>query len=330
MPAAVIDLPRVQAARARLDAAVAGLDARGRARLADFAAALAEGDPAAVATVNGDPMPKLRDPENALSEPFTIRVSPVTLAALDDLANELAADPIRSGGRPVNRQATGRMALEAGMRTLAAELAGKAPRTPAEPYPEAVAEAVFSLLQARGAIVVGTVGDYRAKLDSPPEAAAVGRPGTVARRPPPRLVVDADAEPARFSEILDKAKAGGVEVEPEEINAMIAAGGLHGQPVPVDEDRRAPTSKPRPGGQRRDPPPSDPPERRGADRLTAADVGQWVREGDNARTYSHRIDRIGGGGTVEFACGRNADLRFVERTDGGRRCAKCDPAGGAP
>jgi hypothetical protein len=77
MPAAaVIDLPRVQAARARLDAAVAGLDARGRARLADFAAALAEGDPAAIATVNGDPMPKLRDPDTALSEPFTIRVSP--------------------------------------------------------------------------------------------------------------------------------------------------------------------------------------------------------------------------------------------------------------
>jgi hypothetical protein len=293
MPAAaVIDLPRVQAARAALDAAIAGLDARGRARLEDFAAALADGDPAAVATVNGDPMPKLRDPENALSEPFTIRVSPTTLTALDELAAELAADPIRSGGRPVNRQAAGRMALEAGMRTLAAELAGQATRTPAEPYPEAVAEAVFSLLQARGAIVVGTVTDYRAKLDSPPEAAAVGRPGTVARRPPPRLV----------------------EV-PSEL---------------PDGDRRAETSKPRPGGLRRDPPPTDPPDRRGPGRLTAADVGQWAREGDNARTYSHRIARIGGGGTAEFACGRSADLRFVERTDGGRRCAACEAAGDAP
>lgn len=329
MPAAaVIDLPRVQAARARLDAAVAGLDARGRARLNDFTAALAEGDPAAVATVNGDPMPKLRDPETALSEPFTIRVSPTTLAALDELAAELAADPIRSGGRPVNRQAAGRMALEAGMRALAAELAGQTPRTPAEPYPEAVAEAVFSLLQARGAIVVGTVADYRAKLDSPPESAAVGRPGTVARRPPPRLVVD--AEPARFSENLRKAQAGGVEVEPEEINAMIAAGVLHGQPVPVD-DRRAPSSKPRPGGQRRDPPPSDPPERRGADRLTAADVGQWVRENDNARLYAHRLARIGGGGTAELACGAPAvDLRFAQRAEGGRRCAKCAAVGDAP
>lgn len=319
MPAAVIDLPRVQAARARLDAAVAGLDARGRARLNDFAAALAEGDPAAVATVNGDPMPKLRDPETALSEPFTIRVSPTTLAALDELAAELAADPIRSGGRPVNRQAAGRMALEAGMRTLAAELAGKAPRTPAEPYPEAVAEAVFSLLQARGAIVVGTVTDYRAKLDNPPDAAAVGRPGTVARRP----------ETDRFNEILRKAKAGGVEVEPEEINAMIAEGVLHGQPVPVD-DRRAPASKPRPGGQRRDPPPSDPPERRGADRLTAADVGQWVREGDNARRYVHRLARIGGGGTAAMACGETLDLRFAQRAEGGRHCAACERAGVSP
>lgn len=327
MPAAVIDLPRVQAARARLDAAVAGLDARGRARLADFTAALAEGDPAAVATVNGDPMPKLRDPDTALSEPFTIRVSPTTLAALDELAAELAADPIRSGGRPVNRQAAGRMALEAGMRTLAAELAGKAPRTPAEPYPEAVAEAVFNLLQARGAIVASTVTEHRTKAGRrQPEGATVGRPGTAARRPAP----DPDPEMERFRETLRKARAGAVHVEPEEFNAMIAAGVLRGQPVPVDEDRRDPTSKPRPGGQRRDPPPSDPPERRGADRLTAADVGQWVREGDNARRYVHRLARIGGGGTAAMACGQTLDLRFAQRAEGGRHCAACERAGVSP
>jgi hypothetical protein len=223
----------------------------------------------------------------------------------------------------VNRQAAGRMALEAGMRTLAAELAGKAPRTPAEPYPEAVAEAVFNLLQARGAIVANTVPEHRAKAGRlQPEGATVGRPGTAARRPVP------GPEPDRFNEILRKAKAGGVEVEPEEINAMIAGGVLHGQPVPVE--RRAPTSKPVRGGRRLDPPPADPVERRGADRLTAADVGQWVREGDNARRYAHRLTRIGGGGTAELACGESLDLRFAQRAEGGRHCKACERAGVSP
>lgn len=295
-PAAVIDLPRIRAARAALDAAVAGLDARGRARLADFAAALAEGDPAAVATVNGDPMPKLRDPDTALSEPFTIRVSPPVLAALDELAAHLAADPVRSAGRPVSRQSAGRMALEAGMRALTAELAGGPPGAPvAASDPDALAVAILARLQARGAVVVGTVAEHRAKAGRPPEGAAVGRPGTVTRRPSPPLVVELDAE--------SEAPEG---------------------------DRRT-ASKPLPGGRRKDPPPADPPERRGADRLTAADVGQWVREGDNARRYVHRLARIGGGGAAELACGETLDLRFAQRAEGGRHCAACERAGeGAP
>lgn len=282
MPAApVIDLPRVRAARAALDAAVAGLDARGRARLADFAAALAACEPAAVATLDGDPMPKLRDPDTALSEPFTIRVSPPMLAALDELAAHLAADPIRSAGRPVSRQSAGRMALEAGMRTLAAELAGEPPpgASVAGTDPAALADAILARLHASGAV----------------------------------LALDATGEASRA-----------------EWEAIAAKTGRRLEVVAPEGDRRGATSKPRPGGRRQAPPPSDPPDRRTPDRLTAADVGRWVREGDNARRYAHRLTRIGGGGTAELACGESVDLRFARLAEGGRHCKACERAGVSP
>jgi hypothetical protein len=93
--------------------------------------------------------------------------------------------------------------------------------------------------------------------------------------------------------------------------------------VDVEEpERRAPDSKPVRGG-RRKAPPADPPERRAADRLTDADAGRWVREGDDARRYAHKMTRLRTGGTADTACGVAVDLRFATLSDDGRRCRKC-------
>ena len=94
-------------------------------------------------------------------------------------------------------------------------------------------------------------------------------------------------------------------------------------------ERRALDSKPVRGG-RRKAPPADLPERRAADRLTDADVGRWVREGDR---HAHKLTRIGAGGTADTECGKGVDLRYAKRVIQrlgrpavGRRCPKC----GAP
>ena len=90
-------------------------------------------------------MPRLRDPATALSEIVTLRLPPPMLAALDDLAEHLSADPVRGAGRPVSRQSAGRMALEAGMRTLM-DASQPAPASPVGLDVDALAAALFERL----------------------------------------------------------------------------------------------------------------------------------------------------------------------------------------
>jgi hypothetical protein len=143
-----VDLRRARAALARLDGL--GLFDDAGAAMDLVADRLRAADPVTLAAVEA-PMPKLRDPKNLLSEPFTLRVGAATLEALDGLANRLAADPGRSGGRPVNRQAAGRLALERGIRALQHELAGERPTDPSPvhrpdlPSAETVAAATATL-----------------------------------------------------------------------------------------------------------------------------------------------------------------------------------------
>jgi hypothetical protein len=98
-----------------------------------------------------------------------------------------------------------------------------------------------------------------------------------------------------------------------------------------EPERRAPDSKPVPGGHRKAPP-ADPPERRETSRrLTDADVGRWVREDRGSNRHAHKLTRLGGGGTGDTACGKGVNLRYAERLDGprggadgaGRYCRKC-------
>lgn len=88
------------------------------------------------------------------------------------------------------------------------------------------------------------------------------------------------------------------------------------------ERRRAP-ARPRPGGSRQVPPPADPPDRRTPDRLTEADLGEWVRE--DGRRHIHRLATLSAGGTGTFYCGEAADLRVTRRASTGTRCARCSP-----
>jgi hypothetical protein len=90
-------------------------------------------------------MPRLRDPATALSELVTLRLSPLMLAALDDLAERLSADPVRGAGRPVSRQSAGRMALEAGIRTMI-DASQPAPASPVALDVDALAVALFKRL----------------------------------------------------------------------------------------------------------------------------------------------------------------------------------------
>lgn len=68
----------------------------------------------------------------------------------------------------------------------------------------------------------------------------------------------------------------------------------------------------------------------GPDRVTEADVGVWFRRaGSTYRTARHRLARINVGGEAEFACGKRADARNLQRAEGGRNCLHCLAAGKA-
>ncbi len=90
-------------------------------------------------------MPRLRDPATALTELVTLRLSPPMLVALDDLAEHLSADSMRGAGRPMSRQAAGRMALESGMRTLM-DASKPAPASPVGLDVDALAAALLQQL----------------------------------------------------------------------------------------------------------------------------------------------------------------------------------------
>ena len=108
-------------------------------------------------------MPKLRDPGTRLSETFTIRTTPAMLADLDELATRLSADPARSAGRPVPRQAAGRIALERGIRALGAELSGEDLAAPVDV--EALADA---LADALAGDALDILAELMRSADAPP------------------------------------------------------------------------------------------------------------------------------------------------------------------
>ena len=110
-------------------------------------------------------MPRLRDPATALSELVTLRLPPPMLAALDDLAEHLSADPVRGAGRPVSRQSAGRMALEAGIRTLM-DASQPAPASPVALDVDALAAALFERLVGRLAALEADRKGPRSRLGS--------------------------------------------------------------------------------------------------------------------------------------------------------------------
>ena len=109
-------------------------------------------------------MPRLRDPATALSEIVTLRLPPPMLAALDALAEHLSTDPVRGAGRPVSRQSAGRMALEAGMRTLM-DASQPAPASPVALDVDALAAALFERLGRLAALEADRKGP-RSRLGS--------------------------------------------------------------------------------------------------------------------------------------------------------------------
>jgi len=121
--AQVVDLARVRAGLARLDAAVAGLGPNGRDRLTRFAADLAE---------DGDGALPYRNVHNEVTMPpsvtLTLRTAPEVVTGLEELVEALAGTPYAAVGT-LTRSKVADLAIRRGADALRAELSG-APSPP--------------------------------------------------------------------------------------------------------------------------------------------------------------------------------------------------------
>lgn len=313
----VLNLPRYRAALARLDAVLPTLDADGWSFGRNLAAGLAEGDPVALALVEP---PTMAD----ASELFTLRLPAGLRAELDALTEALnAAGRDASPPRPeVKRQAVVRMALESGVRALRADLAGAPPSDTLAPP-----SAVGVLPGAATVHAAARVLEALARL--PPEGVAhlavlVGRAPSAQRIQASVHNVDVDVHNVHAADDPRQIPIPGTEPAPRSPLAIVetALAEQAAEKRAGPENRRKP---PRRGG-RRDP---DPVERRGPDRLTEAEIGQWVRStapGVTHRNAAHLLRVLGAGGMATFACDEGEALATLARAEGGRRCSKCQAA----
>ena len=319
---AVLDLPRYRAALARLDAVLPTLDADGWSFGRDLAAGLAEGDPVALALVEP---PTMAD----ASELFTLRLPAALRAELDALTEALnAAGRDASPPRPdVKRQAVVRMALESGVRALRAELDGAPPSDTLAPP-----SAVGVLPGAATVHAAARVLEALARL--PPEGVAhlavlVGRAPSAQRiQASIASVHNVDVDVHNVHAAADPRQIPIPGTEPVVLRppqAIVEAALAQIVAEQAAEKRAGPENRrkpPRRGG-RRDP---DPVERRGPERLTEAEIGQWVRStapGVTHRNAAHLLRVLGAGGMATFACDEAEALATLARAEGGRRCSKC-------
>ena len=272
----------------------------------------------------------------------TVRLSDETWAALQTLADRLgatatAADPERTkgAGRPAAPLAsTLRLAVLRGMDALRADLDGGQPLPP----PSTAGACALAGLDAgtvdRAAAALRTL----AGLDAGALAALAGTP----RAAPPSPAPGAAPADARTLPLFPP-----VEVEAHDQALPVEACDLRtGDPdrrTPPADRRRRPTltppddesrGGPRTRRERRGRRAGDPPERRGPERLTAADAGAWVRKVGadgraNGKTAAHVYASETAGGFATFVCGESEALPVLARvalSDGsprGRQCEAC-------
>ena len=242
-------------------------------------------------------MPRIRKPSD-MAEPFGLRLSAPALRACDELADVWE----------VNRQEALRRIVEAGL--AACGRSGGAPS--GSPLDLGRLAAVAARGASDAVLAMGRNGGDTDRHPGNHDVIEVHREGLEMGLMAVRGAV-ADLETSTGPNVaaaLDRLRTGALfELEPYLPASARADSGAQGAP-----ERRAPDSKPVRGGRRKAP------------RLTDADVGRWVREGDDARRYAHKMTRLRTGGTADTACGLAVDLRFAALSDDGRRCPKC----GAP